>query len=270
MNADVIAPNVFEKITKNCCNSDYATCNTAGQVTGISFRFIDFSSAGYHLNGTFGKMGLPPALVTLRIKSDHTIFGKFPPIPVNMTEITIDNCFLSGDMPIFPPTLTILSLQRLDWAIPNTFLTGSLNLFKPTTLLIANNQISSVSINDTTQLTLAKCDLSSNALLNDTNVPNLTMCKKFYLVPAPPAALQIETTLTTTIQSTLASTIATTSIPPVTSFSAFLATIESTAVKMTLKSSSTSPSTLQVTPFDSILSELESDTTDKPSNSSLI
>eukprot|EP00834_Sanchytrium_tribonematis_P003533 NODE_139_length_16235_cov_0.569038.p4 type:complete len:464 gc:universal NODE_139_length_16235_cov_0.569038:839-2230(+) len=210
MNTDSIAPGVFGKIVKNCCNSGFATCQS-GRVTDIQFPYIYIEQTALYLNGTFGKLGLPPMLSTLTMNSNHKIYGKFPKIPANMTQITIGNSYLSGDLPVFPPTLTVLSLKRYDWTDSNTFLTGNLVLFQPTTVLVPYNQISSISITNTSLLTLSKCDLSFNALLNDTNVGNLTMCNKLFLAYAPPARLQIETTQVTVQTSEPSSSIAQTS-----------------------------------------------------------
>eukprot|EP00834_Sanchytrium_tribonematis_P007186 NODE_615_length_5377_cov_0.537514.p3 type:complete len:118 gc:universal NODE_615_length_5377_cov_0.537514:1172-819(-) len=112
MSMKEIAPGMFEKITKNCCNSGFATCQS-GFVADIYFPYIEIGYDYYYLNGTFGPLGLPPHLLTLKIDPSHTVYGNFPQIPVNMTQMTISNCFMSGDLPVFPPTLSVLSLNRV-------------------------------------------------------------------------------------------------------------------------------------------------------------
>jgi len=105
--------------------------------------------------------------------------GNLPILPGTLTELRISGNYLTGGLENVPVGIQKLMLNGpANWANGDTFshnqFTGSLLLAKPTYLDISFNQITNLTILDTSALTY--CNISYNPLLNQTGIANLTMC----------------------------------------------------------------------------------------------
>ena len=94
--------------------------------------------------------------------------------PGGLQYLHLDTNYLSGDIPTLPSTLVELRLGYPGDSIYNHF-TGSLVLNQSQILFINNNSITDLVVYDPSLLA-GNCDFSSNPLLGNPHISNLTMC----------------------------------------------------------------------------------------------
>ena len=130
------------------------------------------SFGGNYLSGSIPD-NLPTGLQELILDHNY-LTGAIPSLPNGLVNLYLYSNRLSGDLPIFPPTIRLLRLGYP--GKPGNQFSGSLKLNSPVELHINDNWIADIFIQDTRQL--SACDLSNNPLLGNPNLVNLTMCTK--------------------------------------------------------------------------------------------
>ena len=186
LNLDLINPTVWNQLQGDCCVAAGITCLTQ-RITKI--EWINFG-----FNGTINGTALPLGLKTLDI-SGGKITGSVPLFPDTVTLLVLKNNLLSGPFPPFPSGLIYLYINgnRLTGPVPNVpntihefyigvpgegnYFTGSIALYRPKYVFITDNLITNITITDTSVLG-TMCNLSNNPLLGNPNLAALTMCGK--------------------------------------------------------------------------------------------
>ena len=203
-------PSTMSNIQANCCGP--VPCDGNGRVTQISW-----SNLG--LFGTFDGSQIPP-FVTFLDLSNNAITGRIPNnLPSNVATLYLSTNQMSGDLPIFPASITAIRIN-------GNHLSGTLTLDSPTELFVMGNYIANIIISDNRQLT--GCDFSNNPLLGNPVVTALSMCIGNQLYSA---AVLPNTMPTTTNAKTTKLATTTTRIPTTTS------TVTTTTMTGLLKSS---------------------------------
>ena len=181
---------IMGQLYANCCSAYGVTCSGT-RVTSLSWQALN-------LNGFLNETALPDSLILLALDG-NPITGNFPSKypssllylvglgrtmmncvlptswPIGILEIDINGNLCTGDVSVFPRTLTRLYLgYNLDQQSRLNRFTGSLSLNQPKDINIQRNWVSDVIFQDTSLLT--NCNISNNPLLGNTNVFALSMC----------------------------------------------------------------------------------------------
>ena len=227
LHMDIKQPSIMATLRTDCCSAGSLVCNTNERVTEIDWSILS-------LNGVVNGSALPPFLIRISV-SQNSIVGQLPTsYPSTLTYLSVRGNKMSGDVPLFPDTLTAIRLGYL--GSPGNHFTGGIYITGPIEdLKINDNWITDVIITDTSQLS-SNCDLSNNPLLGNPNLANLGFCTKtgIYSASLLPKSLSALKTSTPQIISTfsflsiiLKSTLSSTSISTSSSLTSQKESIES-------------------------------------------
>eukprot|EP00835_Amoeboradix_gromovi_P003194 NODE_202_length_14999_cov_0.270067.p2 type:complete len:579 gc:universal NODE_202_length_14999_cov_0.270067:9576-11312(+) len=169
-------------------NTIYLSSNQlTGSIPSLPSGLTDLRLQSNQFSGTI-PANLPSMLQYLMLNS-NLFTGSIPSLPLQLIWLSLYQNSISGAVPDnLPNTLTNLDLHdnRLSGNLANmptslTYLdvsingfSGTLSIHKPGYLNIKSNNITDVFISDTS--TLKFCDLSSNPLVQSSNINSLTMC----------------------------------------------------------------------------------------------
>ena len=178
-------PAMMNQVQTNCCAPGAGVICKNGRVSSIIWSTLE-------LYGKFAYSFLPTTLVTLDVSNNN--ITDFPSdTPDSLETINLSNNSISSTLPYyFPKNLTTLKVYKnsmygsvlsIPKYVKNVYLGypglsgnsfyGTIRLAKPVNLFINNNDISGISIDDTSAL--VGCDISYNPLA-ETNATSLTMC----------------------------------------------------------------------------------------------
>ena len=125
-------------------------------------------------NGTIPT--LTPNSLTDLILSNNQLSGPLPSLPTGLINLKIEGNLLSGDLPTMPVTIHFLVLGTS--ASPGNHFSGTIILNQPRWIIINGNWITDIFIQDISRIDATKCDFSSNPLLGNAHLTNLTMCSQ--------------------------------------------------------------------------------------------
>ena len=147
---------------------------------------LDFSIN--YLTGTIPD-SWPLGLLSLDLSHNFFHGGISGTWPVGLTSLFLYSNRFTGPVSLFPSSVVMLMLGFRNY--PGNQLSGSVLINKPNWLQLTDNLISSVVIQDTSDLSIGNCDFSNNPLLNSPNISQYTMCFQGILYPAALASTQL-------------------------------------------------------------------------------
>ena len=193
LHMNIAQPTIMSKLQFDCCTA--VTCvsqrvtelrwNTKGLSGSINgslltsgLKILDLS--GNSLSGAIDKIIFPDGLQQIWLFSNQ-FTGSIPRIwPSGLLKLDVSDTQLSGDIPLFPLTLTYLALGYPGYQ--GTHFSGSVVLNQPIYVYLTSNWITDVEISDVSRIfndPQNPCDISFNPLLGNPIVSQLpSFCLK--------------------------------------------------------------------------------------------
>ena len=146
---------------------------------GSFYSESGISTIDISMNDMTGVIPILPNNIQAFFARNNSFYGPLPPLDnTNLDYLDVSYNQLTSIQSLTPNLRDII--------INNNLISGSIVINKPVNLQISNNSISNVVINDLSRL--VSCDLSSNPLLGNATLLNITLCDKndlFYLNTNP-------------------------------------------------------------------------------------
>ena len=180
--------NTVTSSPSNIQNFDFGGNAINGNMVGIPNTMITFNLTGNQITGSI--QNIPATLISFEMGKNQ-LSGAIPALPAYLQVLDLSNNELVGSLPVLPSTLTIIVLN-------DNLLNGAVIVNAPTILNIGNNQFTSISVANASNLQPDSCDLG-NTFIDYTQVGMLyNVCNTFGLA----GSTYLHTSKTTTKIST--------------------------------------------------------------------